>query len=81
MPESIHWRTRPPRRRRAFVVLAFAAIMILYSRTALSYYVTPSGCGRTVTETYSGKRSAFNGRSLRHFSRAHFSFWAARSWH
>src|ERR1700757_1042066 len=39
MPESIDWRTRPPRRRRFFVVLALAAITIFGSRTALSYYV------------------------------------------
>jgi uncharacterized protein len=39
MPESIDWRTRPPRRRRFFVILGLLAIIIFGSRTALSYYV------------------------------------------
>jgi uncharacterized membrane protein (UPF0182 family) len=39
MPESIEWRGRPPRRRRFVFILALAAIIILGSRTALSYYV------------------------------------------
>ena len=38
MPESIDWRTRPPRRR-FFVILGLLAIIIFGSRTALSYYV------------------------------------------
>jgi len=39
MPESIDWRTRPPRRRRFFVILGLLAIIIFGSRTVLSYYV------------------------------------------
>lgn len=39
MPESIEWRGRTPRRRRFVLILALVAIIILGSRTALSYYV------------------------------------------
>jgi uncharacterized protein len=39
MPESIEWRRRPQRRRRFVLILALVAIIILGSRTALSYYV------------------------------------------
>ena len=35
MPESINWCTRPPRRRRFFVILGLLASIIFGSRTAL----------------------------------------------
>jgi len=39
MPETIEWQRRPPRRRRFLLILVLIAILILGSRTALSYYV------------------------------------------
>jgi uncharacterized protein len=39
MPETIEWQTRPPRRRRLFLILALIAIFIFGGRTTLSYYV------------------------------------------
>jgi uncharacterized protein len=41
MPDSIEWRRQPPpqRRRRFVLILALIAILILSSRTAISYYV------------------------------------------
>src|SRR5215813_7908866 len=39
MPESIEWQRRPPRRRRFLLIVVLIAILVLGSRTALSYYV------------------------------------------
>ncbi|MGA9643413.1 MAG: UPF0182 family protein, partial [Terriglobales bacterium] len=39
MPESIEWRSRPPRRRKVLLVIAIVVFLLLSSRTALSYYV------------------------------------------
>jgi uncharacterized protein len=39
MPQTIEWRTRPPWRRRFFLILAVLAIFIFGSRTMVSYYV------------------------------------------
>ena len=39
MPETIEWQTRPPRRRRLFLILALIAVFIFGGRTTLSYYV------------------------------------------
>ena len=39
MSQTIEWRTRPPRRRRFFLILAVLAIFIFGSRTMVSYYV------------------------------------------
>jgi len=39
MPPTIEWQGRPPHRRRFFIILAVAAIVIFGSRTSISYYV------------------------------------------
>lgn len=39
MPETITWDSRPPRRRRFFIILGLIALVLIGSQTALSYYI------------------------------------------
>ena len=72
MAESIDWHKRPPRRRRFLLILALVAIIVLGSRTALSYYVDALWFGSLGYGDVFRKTLSLQGAAFAAFSAATF---------